>query len=221
MCSRFGFVADVEIIKRRYNIEMWDGDPYKPRFNVAPNSIMPIVTKNSPNSLHYAKWGLIPSWSKEAKLKFSTFNARAETVDKSPAYRESFKKYRCLVPATHYFEWAHVGDKKIPHLYKLANNDLFSFAGLYSIWKDAAGEETWTFTIVTCPPNPLAKKVHDRMPVLLDMTTEEVWLEKETPLEEEKKLLQPYEENYMTEYLVNPEFVNKVGQDSPKAIEKI
>lgn len=222
MCSRFGFVSDPVRIKKRFEIDKWfdDLDKYKPRYNIAPNTEAMIITRGSVEA-HKARFGLIPKWSKEPRMKFSTINARAETADSLPTYRESFKNYRCLVPFSHYYEWRHDGEKKIPYLFKLANRDIGSFAGLYSIWKDATGRETWTFSIITVDANSLGEKIHPRMPVILDQTTEETWLDPETKAVDLMALLKPYESNYMETYLVDSRVVNKPGNDTPAAVEKL
>ncbi len=173
MCGRYGFVPPKDF-KDRFELENELVD-LRARYNVAPGSIMPIITRNSPNRVELMKWGLIPFWSKDPKIAYSTINARSETVETSPAFRKPFKSQRCLIPASFFYEWKRIDKKtKIPYLFKLANDEVFSFAGLYDIWKDAEEKEFKTYTIITTTPNKLMESVHNRIPVLLSKEDEDV-----------------------------------------------
>src|ERR1700748_2514184 len=114
------------------------------------------------------RWGLIPYWSKDAKIGFSTINAKAETIATSPTYREAWKRRRCLVPAEWFYEWQKIDAKtKQPYSIALKDESLFAFAGLWERWKDkATGKALETYTIITTDPNELVAPLHDRMPVI-------------------------------------------------------
>ncbi|MEX0616626.1 MAG: SOS response-associated peptidase [Candidatus Woykebacteria bacterium] len=219
MCGRYGFVPPANF-KDRFELEN-ELDDLRARYNVAPGSIMPIVTRNSPNKVGLMKWGLIPFWSKDPKIAYSTINARSETVETSPAFRKPFKSQRCLVPVSFFYEWKRIDKKtKTPYLFKLANDNVFSFAGLYDIWKDAEEKEFKTYTIITTTPNKLMEPVHNRMPVILSKEDEEVWLNIETDVKTLHSLLDPYEENYMTDYIVSSD-VNRPINDTPQLINPV
>src|SRR5689334_868183 len=134
MCGRYTLVT-TENLAARFDIQQ-EQLALTPRYNVAPSQSMPVVVRNSPNRLVEMQWGLIPSWSKEPRAQFSTINARAETVTKSPVFRGPFKSRRCLVPASGFYEWQRTGQGKQPFCIRLKGGDLFAFAGLYDVWHD-------------------------------------------------------------------------------------
>lgn len=218
MCARYGFTKPKEL-KSRYNLENELEDLANARYNVAPGSFMPIITRNSPNKVELMKWGLIPFWAKDTMLAFSTINARAETVATSSVFRKPFKSQRCLIPVTHYFEWFTLDKKtKIPHLFKTADGDIFSFAGLFDIWKDGEGKELKTYTIITTSPNSISKPIHNRMPVILDKQEEDIWLNKDSDEKTLINLLDPFESDYMEEFEVSRE-VNNSRNENPSLVE--
>src|SRR3990172_1433667 len=134
MCGRFALDTDPAEIQKRFDAAV-ESLRSERRYNVAPGQFMPIILRKSPNKAVLARWGLIPSWSKEPKVKFSTINARAENLTTSPVYRKPFQSQRCLVPTTGFFEWKRLTEKdKIPYFIHLKNKKLFAFAGLYDIW---------------------------------------------------------------------------------------
>ncbi len=175
MCGRYT-LTHPEQIKEQYNIVEHEYN-IAPNYNAAPTQIMPIIHNDGKDKhLELMKWGLIPSWSKEPVMKFSTINARAEGLEDKPTYRASFKRRRCLVPADGFYEWKKTDDGKQPYYIKLKNSDLFSFAGLWDSWHSPDGSKLHTYTIVTTTPNELMKEIHDRMPVILERQHEEAWL---------------------------------------------
>jgi putative SOS response-associated peptidase YedK len=177
MCGRYSIVP-TENIAARFDVQQ-EQLSLQPRYNVAPSQSLPVVVRNSPNRLVEMQWGLIPSWSKEPRAQFSTINARAETIAKSPVFRGPFKTRRCLVPASGFYEWQRTSNGKQPFCIRLKDDDLFAFAGLYDIWRDADGNELYSYTIVTTAPNELVAPIHNRMPVILQRDDEDVWLDGE------------------------------------------
>jgi putative SOS response-associated peptidase YedK len=111
-------------------------------------------------------WGLIPSWwKKTAREVPATFNARAETLAVKPMFRDAFKGNRCLIPASGYYEWLSTDGAPL------------TIAGLWDEWKDiATGMNVLSCTIIVTNANALARKVHDRMPVLLQPEDFDRWL---------------------------------------------
>lgn len=104
-------------------------------------------------------------------------NARAETISKKPSYQKPLKFKRCLIPATHFFEWKDTSEGKVPYCFKLKSDEMFSFAGLYDINDKAEEQQLISFTIITTAPNELVAPVHPRMPVIFKKTTENIWLD--------------------------------------------
>jgi putative SOS response-associated peptidase YedK len=213
MCGRYGRRADKQRISewfQTHNTDVFSEAYYAPSYNVAPQSMQPIVrldVETGERELTIMRWGLVPFWSKDGKAGFSTINARAEIVTTSPAFREAFKRRRCLVPADFFYEWQKI-DAKTKQPYAIAQQDgsLFAFAGLWETWKDkATGETKETFTIVTTDPNEVMQGLHDRMPVILHQRDYERWMAPADPAQLPVDLLRPYPAEEMKAW--------KVGQD--------
>ena len=145
------------------------------RYNIAPTQDAPIVRPTEDGrELLMARWWLVPSWSKGPDGKFKMFNARADRLQKSGAYRGPFKTQRCLVPANGWFEWKTENDEKQPYYITPKDGGLFAFAGLWDHWE---GDEPITsFTIITTDANESLKPVHKRMPVALARENYDAWL---------------------------------------------
>jgi putative SOS response-associated peptidase YedK len=180
MCGRYTFsVKDAKEVYERF--ETWNElADLTARYNIAPGQMNPVITSHSPNEISRMFWGLIPFWAKEDKQKFSTINARAETAARSPAYREPFRRRRCIVPATGFYEPDKVNFAKTPfpwHFFQFKDQRMFGIAGLYDIWTDKeTGKEIRSYTIITTEPNELVGQFHDRMPVILQREDEAEWL---------------------------------------------
>src|SRR5208282_2651350 len=143
----------------------------RPRYNIAPTTTIDVVKSgNAGPELVPMRWGLIPGWwKKTAKEVPSTFNARAETVAEKPMFRSAFKRTRCIVPASGYYEWQTIGKAKQPYFISAANGAVLSIAGLWDEWRDPETKEpVLTATLIVTAANDFTRPVHDRMPVLLD-----------------------------------------------------
>jgi putative SOS response-associated peptidase YedK len=219
MCGRYAIVPSTAFTER-FQIENLPED-LSPSYNVAPGSAMPIVVRNSPNRVVQMQWGLIPFWSKAPSTGYRTINARAETVATAPSFRHSFRKKRCLVPASAFYEWKQTARGKVPYAIRLIDTDLFAFAGLYDIWKDAEGNERKTYTIITTAPNSLVAPIHNRMPVILDRKDEDMWLSGElTDPEPLLQLLLPYPADAMEAYVVSTA-VNNPKNDGEELLQPV
>jgi putative SOS response-associated peptidase YedK len=201
MCGRYSLVP-TENIAARFDIQQQQLT-LAPRYNVAPSQAMPVVVRNSPNRLVEMQWGLIPSWSKEPRAQFSTINARAETITKSPVFRGPFKSRRCLVPASGFYEWQRTERGKQPFCIRLKDTELFAFAGLYDVWHDADGNELYSYTVITTAPNDLVASIHNRMPVILPQEDEDAWLDKASDPARLLALLKAYPADKMEAYPVS------------------
>ena len=218
MCGRYSLVS-TENIAARFDAQQQQLT-LSPRYNVAPSQSMPVVVRNSPNRLLEMQWGLIPSWSKEPRAQFSTINARAETITKSPVFRGPFKSRRCLVPASGFFEWQRTERGKQPFCIRLKDGDLFAFAGLYDIWHDAEGSELYSYTVITTTPNDLVASIHNRMPVILRQEDEDVWLDKESDPAQLLALLKAYPADKMEAYPVS-RAVNSPANDGAELMRSV
>ncbi len=123
------------------------------------------------------KWGLIPHWAKEPSMAATTVNAKSETAAEKPAFRDPLKFRRCLIPADGFYEWKHTGSSKQPFCFEVKGGELFAFAGLWDGWKDPSGQWVKSCSILTTTPNALTSAVHDRMPVILDRESYDLWLD--------------------------------------------
>ena len=177
MCGRFGLEYGDDFYPR-FKIKNLLTD-LKNNFNISPGQEVPIITKDTEgNTIKLMKWGFVPSWSNEPKIGYKMFNARVETIQEKPTFRNAFTGRRCIVPASFFYEWKEEEGKKIPYCIKLQNDNYFAMAGLFSIWNDPKTNIPLnTFTILTSSPNDELQKVHDRMPVILQPEAETKWLE--------------------------------------------
>jgi putative SOS response-associated peptidase YedK len=207
MCGAYGFsVKDAKEVYNRFDIEN-TLDDFKPRFNVRPGQMNPVVTSHSPNKISRMFWGLLPYFAKDEHYKYKTINAKAETVAELPTFRKPLRERRCLVPATGFYEPDKIHYDKPPfpwHYFHLKDQPLFAFAGLYDIWKDKeTGKEIYSYTIITTVPNEIVGKVHNRMPVILKKEDEETWLNPDIVEPEQLlPLLKPYPADKMEEWRV-------------------
>jgi putative SOS response-associated peptidase YedK len=158
--------------------------------------------------------------SKEFKTTFSTINARSEGIEAKLLFRGSFNNQRCLVPANGFYEWDKKGKEKVPYFIHLKKRELFAFAGLWDYWKDAEGKEFKSYTILTCKPNSLIAKIHDRMPVILPLDKEKIWVDVQSKQELLKNVLIPYPESEMEAFPVST-LVNKPQNDGKNLVLKI
>ncbi|TVR96459.1 MAG: SOS response-associated peptidase [Rhodospirillales bacterium] len=187
---------------------------FPPRYNIAPSQEAPVVRLDADGDreLTMLRWGLVPFWAEDLKIGYRTINARAETVHQKPAFRSAFRRRRCLVPATGYFEWQATGSGKQPWRFVPAEGPLFAFAGLWERWEksDAPVE---SFTIIVTDANDLARPVHDRMPVILDPGDHDAWLMC-NDTDAARALLKPYSVERMRAYRVSRRIGNPRNDDA-------
>lgn len=218
MCGRFVLAADPNVIQTAFHLSSVPGN-MPARYNVAPTQPVAVITNDDPTELVFYRWGLIPSWSKDKSIASKLINARGDSVDEKPSFRTAFKKRRCLIPASGFYEWKTTdGEKnKTPMFIHLKDSDVLAFAGLWEIWNSPEGEEIRTCTIITTDANPFMSKIHHRMPVILAPEDYGTWLEADKP-EVVKSLLKPFDGDKMDAYAVSRE-VNKVANDSPQLVQ--
>jgi putative SOS response-associated peptidase YedK len=190
MCGRYTLSSPGDEIALLFDLQ--ELIPFPPRYNLAPTqeaAVVRVTAPGEPRRLDLLKWGFIPYWAKEASIGNRMINARAESVAEKPAYRFSFKKKRCLIPADGFYEWKAEGRAKQPYLIRRKDRKPFAFAGLWSTWKDPERDQpVETFTILTTDANDLVRPLHDRMPVILLKDEFDLWLD---PKVEDAARLQP------------------------------
>lgn len=224
MCGRYSLFTDYAVLIERFDIEETtvSQEAYQANYNVAPSQqVLAIVNDGEKNRLGQLKWGLIPPWAKDAKIGYKMINARSETVEEKPSFRNAFKKKRCLVIADSFYEWQKKEGQKIPMRIKLKTGEPFAFAGLWESWKSPDGETITSCTILTTGPNVLMASIHDRMPVILTKQDEQIWLDPRIDdMKTVKALLKPYKASDMEAYPVS-EQVNSPKNNYPELIDRV
>lgn len=214
MCGRFTLVAGQAEIHDRFQVEVGPKTPHlTPRYNIAPTQTVAVVAnKRDPakRGLALLKWGLVPHFANDPKP--GPTNARAETVDTKPTFRECFRQRRCLLPMTGFYEWQTIGKQKVPHHFTLQGGGLMGVAGLWDIWRGGA-ESLVTCCLITTAANPTVRPVHDRMPVILPPELWADWLSPDTPVARLLPLLRPYPGD-LDVHVASP-LVNGAGNEGP------
>jgi putative SOS response-associated peptidase YedK len=140
----------------------------QPRYNIAPTQPVLAVGSDDPGKLDLFRWGMIPSWARDAAVGNKMINARAETLAEKPAFRTALRRRRCLIPADGFYEWRREADgSKTPMHIRMRSEKPFMFAGLWDAWRSPEGKWIRSCTIITTAPNALVATLHDRMPAIL------------------------------------------------------
>jgi len=195
----------------------------QPRYNICPTTTIDVVRSAGPGrgrELVSMRWGLVPSWwKKKAKETPATFNARAETVAEKPMFRSAFKRARCLIPASGYYEWHTTPTGKQPYYFTAHDGSPLTIAGLWDEWKDGeTGEPLKSCTMIITSANEFVSKLHDRMPVLLQPKDFEPWLTGNAG----RELLKPAASDYLQTWPVSRKVnSSRAPDDDPTVIEKI
>lgn len=213
MCGRYTMKINVDKLADRFKVAQQTVQQLDVQsdYNVAPSEFNPVVLAGDgeANELELMKWGLIPAWSKDGKMAYSTINARAEGIADKPTYRKPFRSQRCLIPAAGFYEWQTVAGQKAkqPFYFTLADvaaDEMFAFAGLYDTWHGPDGQEVKSYTIITTTANEVVAPVHNRMPLILPREVEDIWLDpQQHDTERLAKLLRPYPAEQMVAHPVS------------------
>jgi putative SOS response-associated peptidase YedK len=224
MCGRSSLTKTEKEIEERFHASFYSEELERynplPNYNVAPTHYHPVITNQDPYHIHLYRWGLIPFWSKDSKSGYKMINARIETLEEKPAFRNNVKIKRCLVPMDGFYEWKREGGHKLPYRIKAADQEIFSAAGLWEIWRDPEGNEIRSFSIITLRANQAVAPIHDRMPAMLLREQEQLWVSNDIPVHELLEMLQPYPAELTKIYRVS-EKVNNVRENSPDLIEEL
>jgi putative SOS response-associated peptidase YedK len=222
MCARATQQVTSEQIARLFGAEDEAHDPGG-HFNLAPTQDVSLVLESDQGRVvTRLRWGLVPPWADDPKIGLRMINARAETVAEKPAFRSAFRRHRCVVPVSSFYEWQHVGAAKLPYVIGKADGSPLALAGLWETWrsKDDGGSMR-TFTIITTEANALVQTLHDRMPVILPESAWSEWLD---PRNEDvpalASLLVPFPSEEMRAYPVS-KLVNNVRNDGPELVEPL
>jgi putative SOS response-associated peptidase YedK len=215
MCGRYMLTTPVDALRQLFLFTERPNLP--PRYNIAPTQDVPIVRltrAGDRRELILVRWGLVPYWAEDVAIGHRLINARAETVHKTPAFRDAYQRRRCLVPADGFFEWKKDGKVRQPLVVRRTDGAPFAFAGLWERWSQPDGNVLRSCTIITCPPNALVAPVHNRMPVILDPADHARWLD---PAAGGRDLLKPCPAEWLEAIPVSTR-VNSPHHDDPECI---
>jgi putative SOS response-associated peptidase YedK len=224
MCGRFTRNYTWQQIQALYRLTAPVAIPnFQPRFNVCPTDPADtVVARDGARELVEMRWGLVPYWwNKPLKeLRLATFNARVETVTTKPFFREPFKKKRCLMPVSGYYEWEDAPGGKQPHYFTARDGSpVLTVAGLWDEWKNReTGERLTSCAMIITDPNGFVAEVHDRMPVLLQPEQFDRWLSGNMGVDE----LEPPPNDYLQRWAVSKRVnSSKADKDDAMLIEPI
>ncbi len=178
MCGRFTLIGQDQFLAREFGVS--DIPLLSPRYNIAPSQPVTAVRASSAGSgreIALLRWGLIPSWSKDPTIGNRLINARAETAQEKPSFRNAFRRHRCLIPASGFYEWQRQERGKQPFYIRMRDERLFAFAGLWERWEGPDEGAIETCTILTTAANAVLAPIHDRMPVIIPPTSYSQWLD--------------------------------------------
>ncbi|MGZ6371817.1 MAG: SOS response-associated peptidase [Candidatus Limnocylindria bacterium] len=225
MCGRFAQPRSADELARIFHARPATEVPGD-RFNVAPtDEVVAVVEHHGERTVDAFRWGLVPFFAKTAKEGARLINARAETVERSPAFRSSFARHRCIIPADAFYEWRRERDpvtgrtvRSEPFAVRRSDGEPLALAGLWSSWRDPdTAIRLYTCSILTTDPNELVARLHDRMPVVLDPADWDAWLGESTAPAELRSMLRPAPAETLDAYAVSPA-VNNVRNEGPELL---
>jgi putative SOS response-associated peptidase YedK len=216
MCGRYALYADPALIARTFRADV--GTDLTLSFNIAPGQNAPVIRMNhGKRELVALRWGLVPPWSRGPDSRLSMINARADSVAKKPAYREAFRRRRCLIPASGFYEWGKGKGSRTPFYLRQRSRTLMALAGLWEHWgKDGTAIES--FVIIVTSASGASAEIHDWTPVVLAQGNWDAWLT--VPPERAHELLPLLEPRDIPFRIVEVGLlVNDPKNDGPELIE--
>jgi putative SOS response-associated peptidase YedK len=222
MCGRFVQNFTFETFQDNFNIQTAEADILS-NFNVAPTQeILAIIKHDNKNKLERLHWGLVPFWAKDVSIGSRMINARAETVASKPSFRNAFKKRRCLIPASGFYEWKGEKGHKQPYYITIPSDEPFAFAGLWETLTDKGDDSDYkSCTIITTTASESIVELHNRMPVILNSEVYEKWLDVE--IQRPKELESILKDGSIIEMKYHPvsKFVNDVKNNDSTCIKPV
>jgi len=228
MCARFMLKCKLLQLAEEFDLVGLRAGDIIARYNIAPTqqvSIVRLWAKGQKRSLDSLRWGLIPKWAKDASIGNRMINARAETAAEKPSFRSAFRRQRCLVPATGFYEWRKEPSEgglkswKQPFLIQRQDERIFALAGLWESWEGAENAPVESFAILTTDANEFMKPYHDRMPVLIGRDDYDAWLDPDIQdAARLEPLLRPFWSGELTACPVS-RYVNSPRNEGPACIE--
>jgi putative SOS response-associated peptidase YedK len=218
MCGRYLIISTPEAIRQLFRYPEQPNFPA--RYNIAPTQPIPIVRLcEGKRQFALLRWGLIPSWVKDPRTFTLLINARGESVNDKPAFRNAMKRRRCLVPADGFYEWKEQGGRNLPYVVCPRAGGPIAFAGVWESWMGPNGEEMETVTIITTQASQDIAHIHDRMPAIVSPDAFDFWLDcANVDAATAAAILAPARPGLLEAYEVSTA-VNRVANDSPALIE--
>ncbi|GAB2987884.1 SOS response-associated peptidase [Nocardioides montaniterrae] len=234
MCGRYASSRSAEDLAEEFDVlDPRISERLAPSWNVAPtDKVYAVLERHDERQLRLLRWGLVPSWSKDAKGAARMINARLETAAEKPAFRKAWASRRCLLPADGYFEWYDTEltlkgkPVKQPFFIRPADGGVLAMAGLYEIWRDQSLPEDdpeafrWTATVLTTEATDDIGRIHDRMPLVVPRERRSAWLSAETTPDHLEELVVPAQQSGLTAYPVD-KAVGNVRNNGPELVEPI
>jgi putative SOS response-associated peptidase YedK len=220
MCGRYYRKSDKQEIAEAFHTEA-TGDPlaYAPGYNIAPTTTQPVLRQQRDTfsrELVPMRWGLVGFGSKGIDPKRSTFNARAEGLEKNSLWNRPLHRHRCIVPMNGYYEWRK-SDRQAFRFTVGDDNQLFGVAGLWDAWKSPEGDWLQSFTIITSDPNTISESIHNRMPTILQPKDCDEWLDRQEVERPPVHLLRPFDSSAMFIHSAHPK-VGNVRNQGPEML---
>jgi putative SOS response-associated peptidase YedK len=221
MCSRYTLIWQSQQVADHFGLTKIDDFP--PRYNIAPGQPVGIVRQGLDHNREFAlvRWGLLPGWVKDIDEFSVLVNARTETIEEKPSFRNAIKYRRCLFPANGFYEWKMVEGERQPFYVAAANDELFAMAGIWEHWMGADGSEIETAAILTTSANSDVARIHNRMPALIMKEDYEQWLDCQSGLAHEAcSLLRPVRQNFFRLHKV-ASLVNSEENHGPRLLQPV
>lgn len=219
MCGRYLLTASSDVLAKTFDVH-GEAPTWQPRFNLAPTEDAPIVRLNraGQRELVLARWGFVPHWSKGPGSGPLAINARAESIATNKTFRGALDRFRCVVPASGFYEWKAIGEQNQPFRIGTSDLGLLGFAGVWSRWRGKA-QVVDSYAIITTKPTEEIAQLHDRMPVVLPFRDTETWLDPKQAPEFLMALLETPRITFQV-VPVSPR-VNRPGEEGPDLIQPI
>ena len=224
MCGRYAISTSPSQLAKTFGV-LTPPPNFAARYNAAPTQDLPVIRFNpetKQRTLDVLRWGLVPVWAKDLDIGSRAINAKMETIQEKPMFRDAYAKRRCLVPADAFYEWKMEGKEKQPYAIGMRDRDVFALAGIWERWKKPDTEEIIrTFSIITGEPNSLVAPIHDRMPIILPADAWPTWLgESDAKLADIESCMQTFPVEAMEAWSVSKD-VGNVRNDAAHLLNKI
>jgi putative SOS response-associated peptidase YedK len=219
MCGRYALHADPDVVALQFGLAA--APALKARYNICPGSdVLAISTdRHGARMAREHRWGLIPHWAKDPAIGNKLANARGEDLERRAAFRDAFLRWRCLVPASGYFEWRLVARAKQPWYLHPLDRPLFGLAGIAAVWHGPRGPVR-SLALITGAPNALSARIHERMPLIIAPEDYAAWLDPQAEVQALQRLVRPYPAERMGGYAVSPR-VNTPDNDDAGLVEAL